>query len=80
VAKPAGAGSVSLAASWNGATEVASWRALSGSSPTTLTALATSPKHGFETTISVHTADAYVAVQALDAQGNVLATSAAVKP
>ena len=53
---------------------------ISGSSPTTLTALATVAKQGFETTIAVHTNDPYVAVQALDATGGVLATSAPVKP
>ena len=47
---------------------------------TTLTALATSPRRGFETAISAHAAAAYVAVQALDAAGGVLATSAPVKP
>jgi hypothetical protein len=80
VARRAGAGSLSLAASWNGATAVASWRVLSGSSPTTLTPLTTVAKQGFETAIAVHTNDPYVAVQALDATGGVLATSAPVKP
>jgi hypothetical protein len=78
-ASPAGAGAVSLAVSWNGATRVASWRVLAGSSPSTLAPLATSAKHGFETTITAHTSDPYLAVQALDAAGGVLATSAAVK-
>ena len=80
VARAGAGGAVSLSASWNGATDVATWRVLSGSSPTTLTALSTSPKRGFETAISVHTAAAYLAVQALDAAGGVLATSAPVKP
>ena len=80
VARAGASGTVALSASWNGATDVAAWRVLSGSSPTTLTALATSPRHGFETTVSVHAAGAYVAVQALDAAGGVLATSAPVKP
>jgi hypothetical protein len=80
VARRAGAGSLSLAASWNGATAVASWRVLSGSSPTALTPLTTIAKQGFETAIAVHTNDPYVAVQALDATGGALATSAPVKP
>jgi hypothetical protein len=80
VARAGTAGTVSLSASWNGATDVAAWRVLSGSSPTTLTALATSSRRGFETAISAHTAAPYVAVQALDAAGGVLATSAPVKP
>jgi len=62
------------------ATAVTFWRVLSGSSPTTLTPLTTVAKQGFETAIAVHTNDPYVAVQALDATGGVLATSAPVKP
>jgi hypothetical protein len=75
----AGAGTLSLAASWNGATRVASWRVLSGASPSALSPLTSAPKRGFETTLSVHTTDPYVAVQALDQSGNVLGTSPAVK-
>jgi hypothetical protein len=70
---------VSVYASWNGATNVASWRVLGGASATTLAPVALTPRAGFETTISTPGPEAYVAVQALDATGAVLATSATVK-
>jgi Arylsulfotransferase (ASST) len=79
VAHAAGAGAISVAASWNGATEVASWRALAGSAPGALAPAATAPRHGFQTSMTVHGAGPYVAVQALDASGSVIGTSATVK-
>jgi hypothetical protein len=69
----------SVAASWNGATNVASWRVLGGASASALAPVASAPKAGFQTTISVPVGAAYVAVQALDASGAVLATSPTVK-
>ncbi len=72
-------GARSAYASWNGATQVASWRALAGPSPTSLTTVAQVPRTGFETAVPVPagTAGPYLAVQALDAAGNVLGTSVA---
>jgi hypothetical protein len=65
-------------ASWNGATDVSEWRVVGGESATTATTpLATAPASGFETAIPVSSADAYFAVQALGATGEVLSTSAA---
>jgi len=78
-AKSAGPGAFNVAASWNGATEVASWRVLAGASSGALAPVATGAKSGFETTIKASAAGPYVAVQALDASGNVLGTSATVK-
>jgi hypothetical protein len=77
--KSAGSGSFSVAASWNGATEVASWRVLAGASATALAPVASGAKSGFETTMKASTAGPYVAVQALDGSGNALGTSATVK-
>jgi len=68
-----------VSVSWNGATNVASWRVLAGASTTTLAPVASGAKTGFQTTISLPTAAAYVAVQALDATGAVLATSPTIK-
>jgi len=65
-------------ASWNGATALASWRLLGGSSPGALTTLATAPTAGFETAIPTSANPRYLAVQALGAGGEVLATSATV--
>ena len=79
VATAGAAGAVTVAASWNGATEVASWQVLAGSSPTTLTQVASAAKTGFQTTITARTAGPYVAVQALGASGAVLGTSPTVK-
>jgi arylsulfotransferase ASST len=63
--------------SWNGATQVASWRVLAGSAPDALQAVVTSTKQGFESQIAIAT-QPYVAVQALDAGGRTLATSSVV--
>jgi Arylsulfotransferase (ASST) len=71
---------VTLYASWNGATEVATWQALAGPSPERLQPLASASKDGFETAIAVRTAEPYVGVQAKDRSGRLLGTSKAVKP
>ena len=70
---------VILYASWNGATAVAQWRALAGAGAHALAPAATVARSGFETTIALPTAPAYVEVQALDADGQVLADSAIAK-
>jgi len=73
----AGAGA-SVYASWNGATDVASWQVLAGSSPEALTPLTTVPRDGFQTTIPVSAlAGTYVAARALGTSGQVLGTSTA---
>jgi Arylsulfotransferase (ASST) len=63
--------------SWNGATQVASWRVLAGPAPDALEAAATANKQGFETQIPIAAAP-YVAVQALDDAGGTLGTSSVV--
>jgi hypothetical protein len=68
-----------VAVSWNGATNVASWQVLGGASATTLAPVAKVAKAGFQTTISVPSSAAYVAVQALDSSGAVLGTSHTIK-
>jgi hypothetical protein len=62
-------------ASWNGATEVASWRLLGGSAPDQLTPVAAAPKRTFETGMPLPADTPYIAVQALSSDGRVLATS-----
>ncbi len=79
VSAPASNGPVTVYASWNGATEVASWRVLAGPSPTQLTPVANAPKSGFETTIVTPGPAAYVAAQALNSAGAVIGTSPATK-
>jgi len=72
-------GGVVAYASWNGATEVASWRVLAGSSPTILKQVGSMAKTGFETAIALSTAPRYLAVQALDGAGAVIGISATVR-
>ncbi len=73
--KATSATTTTLYASWNGATGVAAWRPLGGTTPATLQALATAPSGGFETAIALASAAPVFAVQALGASGEVLATS-----
>jgi hypothetical protein len=66
-------------ASWNGATEVKRWRVVSGINSENLKPVGGEvTKQGFETALKVQTSDPYLAVQALAADGGVLAQSAAV--
>ena len=79
VAKASGSGATAVSVSWNGATEVASWRVLAGASSSSLAPVTTAAKAGFQTTITAPTTGPYLAVQALDSSGAVLATSPTVK-
>jgi hypothetical protein len=66
-------------ASWNGATTVTTWQLLTGSSAAHLTAVSTTPRAGFETTIPAPAA-AFYEVRALSASGRLLGTSKPVAP
>jgi hypothetical protein len=69
---------VTVYASWNGATQVSSWRVMGGRSPGALHVLvAVAARTGFETAIALagHRPRS-VKVQALDSQGRVLGSSA----
>jgi hypothetical protein len=79
LATPGAGGTIAVAVSWNGATEVASWQVLAGASPSALAPVASAAKTGFQTTIAAPTAGPYVAVRALDGAGTVIGTSATVK-
>jgi hypothetical protein len=57
-------------ASWNGATDVSSWRVKVGQ-----TTIATAARTGFETAIRVQSQATGFSVQALDSHGRVLGTS-----
>lgn len=65
-------------ASWNGATNVASWQVLAGSTPGSQGVVGTYPDTGFETSIVAPTAAPYFSVLALSASGTVLARSRTV--
>jgi arylsulfotransferase ASST len=73
------AGSDTVYASWNGATTVVSWQLLTGSSSAHLTAVSTTPRRGFETTIPAPSA-AFFQVRALSASGAVLGSSPVTAP
>lgn len=64
-------------ASWNGATEVAQWRVLGGPDTGARTELATAERAGFETAIPVPEDADNVIVEALDEDGEVLASTTA---
>jgi hypothetical protein len=72
-------GTTAVYASWNGATDVASWQLLAGSSAGHLAVASTTPKSGFETVIPAPAA-AFFQVRALSAAGKVLGTSGTVTP
>jgi Arylsulfotransferase (ASST) len=66
-------------ASWNGATEVSSWRVLAAARSQTLEVQATIPASGFESSTTLPDKYTRVAVQALDSAGRVLSTSQTVQ-
>ena len=68
-------GTTKVYASWNGDTQVTSWRVLAGPSASQLSPVATHAKTGFETVITLAKAGQVFKVQALDAKGKVLGTS-----
>jgi Arylsulfotransferase (ASST) len=61
--------------SWNGATNVASWRVLAGQHHNSLQAQTVIPASDFESSTTLPKKYAYTAVQALDSAGRVLGTS-----
>ena len=75
-------GRLNVYASWNGATEVARWTVLGGTrSAAVFEEIGSANRTGFETRIEVRTPGTlrFVAAQATDAAGNVLATSPVVR-
>lgn len=72
-------GTVNAYASWNGATEVSSWKVIAWNEIKHVAQLATVPTAGFETAIPVASGYAWYAVQAIGASGKVLGTSASTK-
>jgi Arylsulfotransferase (ASST) len=79
VAAKTSGGRTTLNVSWNGATAVTSWKVLTGSSPSSLSAVSSATTSGFETTVTTAAAP-YVQVQALSASGKTLGSSKAIAP
>ncbi|MGI9005117.1 MAG: arylsulfotransferase family protein [Streptosporangiaceae bacterium] len=73
------AGGAMVYASWNGATEVASWAVLAGRTSSTLTQVGAAHKHGFETAIPVRAKGPFFAAEARDAKGRRLSASPVTK-
>ncbi len=74
------AGKTIVYASWNGATQVVSWKVLAGPGASRLTVVARVAKSGFETAIPLPGSDPTLEVEALDANGHVIGTSAPFAP
>jgi hypothetical protein len=70
-----GNGLATLYASWNGATDVAAWRLLAGSTATGLAPVGRTTWSGFETAVAAPSPGPYFSVQALGSGGQVLASS-----
>jgi hypothetical protein len=73
----AAGGAGTVYASWNGATQVASWRVLAGPTPASLQPVAQAVRSGFETAIALPATATgpVVTVQALDASGAIMSTA-----
>ena len=80
VAERASEDEVRVYASWNGATEVATWEVLAGSHTDRLKPTGSAPRKGFETAIMFQTDEPYVAVKARDRSGRVLGASKTIEP
>jgi Arylsulfotransferase (ASST) len=72
-------GGATVYASWNGATEVASWTVLAGQNSSSLRTVGSGARTGFETAISVRGSGPYFVAQAHDASGAVLGQSPPVR-
>ena len=79
VAERASEEEVRVYASWNGATQVATWEVLAGPRSGQLESLVSVPREGFETAMLVRTKKPYVVVRAKDRSGRVLGATEAVK-
>jgi hypothetical protein len=75
VAARPSSGGATVFASWNGATNVASWTVFAGKDATSLTPVGSVPYNDFETAMSVGSSGPWFAVQAHDAKGRPLSKS-----
>jgi hypothetical protein len=78
-AKAASATKTTVAASWNGATDVAAWQVLAGAGPTSLAPVgAPVAWSGLETQTTAATAGPYIGAEALSASGQVIGQASPV--
>ena len=78
-ARVSGTGATRVYASWNGATEVASWRVFAGPRGDALSPVGSTAWRDLETSTRAISTGPFFAVQALDAAGRVLGTSPTVR-
>jgi EmrB/QacA subfamily drug resistance transporter len=72
-------GGTTVYASWNGATGVASWKILAGTSSQNLSVVAGADQTGFETTVNVKGHPSVFKVEAINSKGQVISTSGQFK-
>ncbi len=80
VVATADGGNITGRVSWNGATGIARWELLAGADEASLAPVGSKASEGFETAVTAKSTAAVVAMRAYDAAGNVVVTSAPVKP
>jgi hypothetical protein len=73
-------GKTTVYASWNGATQLASWRVLAAAGSGRLSVVAAHAKSGFETAMPVSQSYQRYKLEALDAHGGVIASSPQFTP
>jgi EmrB/QacA subfamily drug resistance transporter len=73
-------GRITVYTSWNGATQVRSWRVLAGAGASRLSAVRVTARSGFETAIPLPPSYSSFKVQALDAGGHVIGASRSFSP
>lgn len=73
-------GKTQVYASWNGSTQTTAWKVLAGSSASSLTQVATAPRTGFQTDVTLSTSPREVEVIALNAAGQTIGTSTVIAP
>jgi hypothetical protein len=78
VVKPNPNGTLTVYASWNGATEVDAWQVRGGLNAAALKTLRTVPRTGFETAIMIPRTSGHLVVAALGVSGRQLAVSASI--
>jgi Arylsulfotransferase (ASST) len=75
---PEANGDVKVYANWNGATRVAYWSVIGGTSRSSNSWFTTGPRTGFQSVLTLHSEPRYLKVEALDSSRHVIGTSIAI--
>ncbi len=73
-----GDGTMTVYASWNGATGITHWQVLTGKHPSRLVSAVTHRRHGFETAMTMPATSGYLSVAGVDADGRHLGAAAPI--